>query len=43
MALAVPTDALGGPVPQELEARSVAANDLLDPALAGDLEVSRGR
>ena len=36
MALAVPTDALGGPVPPELEALSAAANDLLDPALAGN-------
>ncbi len=36
MALAVPVDALGGPVPPELEALSAAANDLLDPALSGD-------
>ncbi|MEK6272291.1 MAG: hypothetical protein AABM42_06545 [Actinomycetota bacterium] len=36
MALAVPTDALGGPVPPELEALSTGANDLLDPALSGD-------
>jgi hypothetical protein len=36
MALAVPTDALDGPVPAELEALSAAANDLLDPALAGN-------
>ncbi len=36
MALAVPTDALGGPVPPELEALSAAANDLLDPTLSGD-------
>ena len=36
MALAVPTDALDGPVPPELEALSAAANDLLDPAMSGD-------
>ncbi|MEK6328182.1 MAG: hypothetical protein AABM66_11770 [Actinomycetota bacterium] len=36
MALAMPTDALGGPVPPELRALSAAANDLLDPALAGN-------
>ena len=35
MALAVPTDALDGPVPPELQALSAAADDLLDPALSG--------
>jgi len=36
MALAVPTDALGGPVPPELEALSAAANKLLDPVVSGN-------
>jgi hypothetical protein len=36
MALAVPTDALDGSPPPELEALTAAANELLDPALAGD-------
>jgi hypothetical protein len=36
MALAVPTDALDGWPPPELEALSAAAEDLLAPALAGD-------
>ncbi|HXF00235.1 MAG TPA: hypothetical protein VN458_07795 [Solirubrobacterales bacterium] len=36
MALAVPTDALGGPVPPELEALSAAANKLLDRVVSGN-------
>jgi len=36
MALAVPTDALGGPVPPELEALSAAANKLLGPVVSGN-------
>ena len=36
MGLAVPTDALDGPPPAELEELSTAAEDLLDPAVAGD-------
>ena len=36
MALAVPTDALDGPVPTELEALSAAADDVFDAAQSGD-------
>lgn len=36
LALAVPTDALPGTPPAELEELSAAANDLLDPPLAAD-------
>jgi hypothetical protein len=36
MALAVPTDALGGPPPAELEDLSAAANDLFDATSSGD-------
>jgi hypothetical protein len=36
LALAVPTDTLGGPPPAELQALSAAATGLLDPALTGD-------
>jgi hypothetical protein len=36
MALAVPTDALGGPPPPELVALSDGANNVLDPAISGN-------
>ncbi len=36
MALAVPTDALDGPPPAELEELSAAANDLIDASSSGD-------